>query len=261
MGRLRTVGIQREMQETEDTNTTPTNTADNNTYELTTDMRSHTSTRTSLYNFDFNVSSSSVLSPLPSLPSLYMRQHGHKRSGSMQSMESVDEGYGSVIGGSNNANVNANTYFNTKDTANSNTPAPPSSPFSFSSSSGSGASSNWGSSLNVLSMLGLYIPGYGTGYNMSNNNTGNIPMVGIGKMSLESRYNTPRRGVVGLPWGDDDDGDEGAEGVEGMVVEPEPEPEHGGEGADREKKALMVDTTNGRGRLWLSVRGMGMGMG
>ena len=97
----------------------------------------------------------------------------------------------------------------------------------------------------------MYTPGYGGGgYNASNNNstntnTGNIPTIGIGKMSLGSRYNTPR-GVVGLPMGDNDDNDEG--GAEGMVVEPEPEPEpeRGGE-ADRERKVLMVDTTNGRG--------------
>jgi len=165
-------------------------------------------------------------------------------------MGSVDEGYGSVVGGSNNANANANTYFNAKDTANPNAPAPPSSPFSFSTCSGSGASSNWGSSSSVPSTPGVHTPGYGSGYNASNNNstnTGNIPTIGIGKMSLGSGYNTPRRGVVGLPRGDDDDIDEGAEGVEGMVVEPEPEPERGGEGADREKTALMVDTTNERG--------------
>jgi len=179
----------------------------------------------------------------------------------MQSTGSVDEGYGSVIGGSNNANANANTYFNAKDTANPNAPAPPSWPFSFSSSSGSGASSNWGSSSNVPSTPGVYTPGYGGGgYNASNNNstnTGNIPTIGIGKMSLGSRYNTPRRGVVGLPRGDDDGGDEGVEGAEGMAVEPEPEPEpeRGGEGADREKKALMVDTTNGRGGRGVVVFG------
>jgi len=95
----------------------------------------------------------------------------------------------------------------------------------------------------------VHTPGYGgTGHNVSNNNstnTGNIPTIGIRKMSLGSRYNTPRRGVVGLPRGDDDDGDEGAGGAEGMAVEPEPE--CGGEGADREQKALMVDTMNGRG--------------
>jgi len=179
----------------------------------------------------------------------------------MGSMGSVDEGYGSVIGGSNNANANANTYFNAKDTANPNAPAPPSSPFSFSSSSGSGASSNWGSSSSVPSTLGVYTPGYGNGgYNAGNNNstntnTGNIPTIGIGKMSLGLRYNTPRRSVVGLPRGDDDDGDEGAEGAEGMVVGPEPEPERGGEGADREKKALMVDTTNERGGRGVVVFG------
>jgi hypothetical protein len=66
-------------------------------------------------------------------------------------------------------------------------------------------------------------------------------------MSLGSQYNTPRRGVVGLPRGDDDDGDEGAEGAEGMVVESQPEPERSGEGVDRERKVLMVDTMNGRG--------------
>ena len=180
----------------------------------------------------------------------------------MQSMGSVDEGYGSVIGGSTSTNANANTYFNAKDTANPNAPAPPSSPFSF-SSSGSGASSNWGSSSSVPSTLGVYTPGYGgAGHNVSNNNstntnTGNILTIGIGKMSLGSRYNTPRRGVVGLPRGDDDNVDEGAEGAEGMVVEPqpEPEPECGGEGADREKKALMVDTTNGRGGRGVVVFG------
>jgi hypothetical protein len=103
VGRLRTVGIQRGAQEIEDTNTMPTNTVDNDTYELTTDMhtrtRTSTSTRTSSYDFDFNFSSSSASSPLPSSPSLYMRQRGHERSGSMQSMGSVDEGYGSVAGG------------------------------------------------------------------------------------------------------------------------------------------------------------------
>jgi len=173
-------------------------------------------------------------------------------------MGSVDEGYGSVIGGSNSANANANTYFNAKDTANPNAPAPPSSPFSFSSSSGSGASSNWGSSSSVPSTPGVYTPGYGgAGHNTSNNNstnTGNIPTIGIGKMSLGSRYNTPRRGVVGLPMGDNDDNDEGV--AEGMVVEPEPEPEpeRGGE-ADRERKVLMVDTTNGRGGCGVVVVG------
>jgi len=113
----------------------------------------------------------------------------------------------------------------------------------------------------VPSTPGVYTPGYGGGgYNASNTNatntnTGNIPTIGIGKMSLGSRYNTPRKGVVGLPVGDDDDGDEGAEGAEGMVVEPEPEPEHGGEGADREKKTLMVDTTNERGGRGVVVIG------
>ena len=158
-------------------------------------------------------------------------------------MGSVDEGYGSVVGSgsNNNANANANAYFNAKDTTtttNANANAPPSSPFSF--SSGSGASSNWGSSSSVPSTPGVYTPGY---------SGGNIPTIGIGKMNLGSRYNTPRRGVVGLPRGDDDEGDEGggAESVEGMVVEhePEPEPERGGE-ADRERKVLMVDTTNGK---------------
>jgi hypothetical protein len=256
VGRLRTVGIQRGAQEIEDTNITPTNTADNNTYELTTDMRTRSSTRTSSYDFDFNFSSPSASSPLPSSPSLYMRQRGHERSGSMQSMGSVDEGYGSVVGGSGtNANANANAcfnakdnaYSNVKDTANSNAPAPPSSPFSFTSSSGSGASSNWGSSSSVPSTPGVYTPGYGGGYNAgSTNNNGNIPTIGIGKMSLGSRYNTPRRGVVGLPRGDDDDGDEGAEGAEEMVVESQPEPERGGGEANRERKVLMVDTTNGK---------------
>jgi hypothetical protein len=106
----------------------------------------------------------------------------------------------------------------------------------------------------VPSTPGVYTPGYGGGYNASNNNStntnsGNIPTIGIGKMSLGSRYNTPRRGVVGLSRGADDDNDDegGAEGAEGMVVEPEPELERGGE-ADRERKVLMVDTTNGRGR-------------
>ena len=151
-------------------------------------------------------------------------------------MGSVDEEYGSVVGGGSNNNANA--YFNAKDTtttANANANAPPSSPFSF--SSGSGASSNWGSSSSVPSTPGVYTPGYSGG--------GNIPTIGIGKMNLGSRYNTPRRGVVGLPRGDDDEGDEGggAESVEGMVVEPEPE--RGGE-ADRERKVLMVDTTNGK---------------
>jgi hypothetical protein len=175
----------------------------------------------------------------------------------MQSMGSVDEGYGSVGGGGSTiANTNAyfnakdNAYSNAKDNANANPNAPPSSPFSFSSSSGSGASSNWGSSSSVPSTPGVYTPGYGgAGYNVgSTNNNGNIPTIGIGKMSLGSRYNTPRRGVIGLPQGDDDDGDEGAEGAEGMVVEPEsgPEPERGGE-RDRERKVLMADTTNGRG--------------
>jgi len=110
----------------------------------------------------------------------------------------------------------------------------------------------------------VHTPRYGTGYNASHNNstnTGNIPTVGIGKMSLGSRYNTPRRGVVGLPRGDDDDVDEGAEGAEGMVVEPDPDPEseRGGEGADREKKALMVDTTNGRGGRGVVVVAAGDG--
>jgi hypothetical protein len=167
VGCLGTVGIQRGAQEIEDTNTTPTNTVDNNTYELTTDMhsRTSTSTRTSSYDFDFNFSSSSAPSPLSSSPSLYMRQRGHERSGSMQSIGSVDEGYGSVVGGSNNANANAyfnakdNAYSNAKDTANPNANAPPSSPFSFSSSSGSGASSNWGSSSSVPSTPGVYTPG------------------------------------------------------------------------------------------------------
>jgi hypothetical protein len=99
----------------------------------------------------------------------------------------------------------------------------------------------------VPSTPGVYTPGYGGGYNASNNNStntnsGNIPTIGIGKMSLGSRYNTPRRGVVGLSRGADDDNND-EEGAEGMVVEPE----RGGE-ADRERKVLMVDTTNGRGR-------------
>jgi hypothetical protein len=67
-------------------------------------------------------------------------------------------------------------------------------------------------------------------------------MIEIGKMSLESRYNTPRRGVVGLP-GDEGDGTRVRRGrwlslsawclrlMEGE--------------ADREWKVLMVDTTNG----------------
>ena len=51
--------------------------------------------------------------------------------------------------------------------------------------------------------------------------------MGIGKVSLGSQYNTPRRGVVGLPGdeGDDHDDDEGREGAEGMVVELESKPE------------------------------------
>jgi hypothetical protein len=82
----------------------------------------------------------------------------------------------------------------------------------------------------VPSTPGVYTPGYGGGYNASNNNNstniGNIPTIGIGKMSLGSRYNTPRRGVVGLPRGDNDnDNDEGAESAEGMVVESESGPE------------------------------------
>ena len=45
-------------------------------------------------------------------------------------------------------------------------------------------------------------------------------------MSLGSRYNTPRGGVVGLP-GDEgnDHDDEGREDAEGMVVELESKPE------------------------------------
>jgi hypothetical protein len=172
----------------------------------------------------------------------------------MQSMGSVDEGYGSVAGGSNNANANAyfnakdNAYSNAKDNANANANALPSSPFSFSSSSGSGASSNWGSSSSVPSTPGVYTPGYGgAGNSASTNNNGNIPTVGIGKMSLGSRYNTPRRGVVGLPGdGGDDEAAAAESGPEGMVVESEPEAERGGE-ADRVRKVLMVDTTNGRG--------------
>lgn len=136
-------------------------------------------------------------------------------------MQSVDEGYASVAGGSN-ANANA----------------PPSSPF-FSSGSVSGASSNWGSS--IPSTPGVYTPGYGgyAGYN-ANNPSNHIPTIGIGKMSLGSRYNTPRRGVVGLP-GDEEVG----EGTEGMVVESERRGVDRGEG-DRGKKVLMVDTTNGK---------------
>ena len=81
---------------------------------------------------------------------------------------------------------------------------------------------------------GVYTPGY---------SGGNILTIGIGKMNLGSRYNTLRRGVVGLPQGNDDEGDEGggAESVEGMVVEPER-----GEEADRERKVLMVDMMNGK---------------
>jgi hypothetical protein len=89
------------------------------------------------------------------------------------------------------------------------------------------------------------MPGYNNSTHTNNGN--NIPTIGIGKLSLGSRYNTPRRGVVGLPRGDDDDGDEGVEGAEGMVVESQTEPERGGGEANRERKVLMVDMTNGRG--------------
>jgi hypothetical protein len=98
--------------------------------------------------------------------------------------------------------------------------------------------------------------------NNNSTNSGNIPTIGIGKMSLGSRYNTPRRGVVGLPGdGGDDDAAAAAEsGVEGMVVESQPEAERGGE-ADRVRKVLMVDTTNGRGGGGVVVVGGGDGDG
>lgn len=124
----------------------------------------------------------------------------------MQSLQSVDEQYasGSVATGGGGGGA-----------------VPPSSPFFSSSASGSasGASSNWDAS--IPSTPAAYV-----GYN---------PTIGIGKMSLGSRYNTPRRGVVGLPG---DAGDEEGEG-EGMVVESERAHEKGGDG---EGKVVVVDT-------------------
>jgi len=63
--------------------------------------------------------------------------------------------------------------------------------------------------------------------NTTINSNSSIPRaMGIRKMSLGSRYNTPRGGVVGLP-GDEgnDHDDEGREDAEGMVVELESKPE------------------------------------
>jgi len=62
--------------------------------------------------------------------------------------------------------------------------------------------------------------------NTTTNNNGSILTMGTGKMRLGSQYNTPRRGVVGLPGdeGDDHDDDGGREGAEGMVVELESKP-------------------------------------
>jgi len=110
-------------------------------------------------------------------------------------------------------------------------------------SSTSASASNWGSS-SVPSTpgAGVYTPGFAVNNvnipaNSPNDATSpKLPTIGIGKMSLGSRYDTPRRGVVGLPGDEEGEHDEGEEG-EGMVVERDPR-----DTRDFGRKGLMVDT-------------------
>ena len=125
-------------------------------------------------------------------------------------------------------------------------------------SSTSASASNWGSS-SVPSTpgAGVYTPGYVGGFSHANANPNSsnadnvntpanapndatspkLPTIGIGKMSLGSRYDTPRRSVVGLPGDDGDERGDGSEEGEGMVVERDPR-----DIRDFGRKGLMVDT-------------------
>jgi len=143
-----------------------------------------------------------------------------------------------------------------------------------SSMSASASASNWGSS-SVPSMpgAGLYMPGYAfNNVNIPANSPNDatspkLPTIGIGKMSLGSRYDMPRRSVVGLPGDDGNERGDGSEEGERMVVERDPcdiRDPLGRDGSGR--KALMVDTMGVKeeergGRRVVVVEGGGGGDG